>query len=66
MDIFQKRLRECREKEGLSQEIAAKKMNMNYRTYRRYECGEAEPPLSALIKIADFYGVSIDYLAGRV
>jgi transcriptional regulator with XRE-family HTH domain len=31
---------------------------------RRYERGEAEPTLSALKKIAAYYGVSLDYLAG--
>ena len=32
---------------------------------RRYEAGEREPGVSALFKIADFYGVTIDYLVGR-
>jgi transcriptional regulator with XRE-family HTH domain len=31
---------------------------------RRYERGEAEPSASALIKIADYYNVSVDYLLG--
>lgn len=33
--------------------------------YSRYERGEREIPLPALIAIADFYGVSLDYLVGR-
>ena len=40
-------------------------MDIPYRTYRRYETGEREPVASILIKMADFYGVSIDYLVGR-
>ena len=65
VEIFQERVRECRRKAGLTQQEAAEQMGMVFRTYRRYECGEAEPPLPALVKIADFYGVSLDYLAGR-
>ena len=65
MDVFLERLRECRQKKGLSQKDAAKEMDIVFRSYRRYECGDSEPTLSVLIKMADFYGVSIDYLAGR-
>lgn len=35
------------------------------RTYQRYEYGEGEPQLTTLVKLADFYGVTLDYLAGR-
>ena len=36
-----------------------------YRSYRRYETGEREPTASVLVQMADFYGVTIDYLVGR-
>lgn len=35
------------------------------RTYQRYENGEREPSASILLAIANFFGVSIDYLLGR-
>jgi transcriptional regulator with XRE-family HTH domain len=38
---------------------------MVLRTYCRYESGEKDVPFSFVIKIADLYGVSLDYLAGR-
>lgn len=38
---------------------------MALNTYVRYERGEREPTASALVQIADFYGVSLDYLVGR-
>lgn len=38
---------------------------MHTTTYARYETGQREIPLSIAIKLADFYKVSLDYLAGR-
>ena len=35
------------------------------RAYQRYEYGQREPQLAVLIRMADFYGVSLDYLVGR-
>ena len=65
MEILSKRLQELRKKHKWKQEEVAEQCNMVLRTYRRYETGEREPQASALVKIADFYDVSIDYLAGR-
>lgn len=41
-------------------------MGLVYITYRRYETGEREPDASTLVRMADFYHVSIDYLVGRI
>lgn len=65
VEILSMRLRELREKNKWNQEEVAKKCNLVLRTYRRYETGESEPQASALVKMADFYNVSIDYLTGR-
>ena len=54
-----------RHEKGLKQEDAAKEMGIAYRSYRRYEVGEREPDASTLVRMADFYGVTIDYLVGR-
>lgn len=65
MSVFSERLTELRKKHALSQEAAAKEFGVVVRAYQRYEYGEREPQLSTLVKIADFYGVTLDYLAGR-
>lgn len=65
MGILENRLRELRTEHGWSQETVARKIDTTLRTYCRYEAKEADPKVSALIKIADLYGVSLDYLAGR-
>ena len=38
---------------------------VSLRTYQRYEYGEREPQFSISIKLADYYAVSLDYLAAR-
>lgn len=43
----------------------AKLLNMSQGSYRKYETGETEPSIEKLIKLADYYNVSIDYLVGR-
>ena len=65
MSAFSKRLVDLRKKHGLSQAQAAKEIGAAPRAYQNYEYETAEPRLSTLIRIADFYGVSLDYLAGR-
>lgn len=63
--IFEERLIHLRKEKGLSQNAVAKEIKVAPRAYQNYEYGTAEPRLSTLIRIADFYGVSLDYLAGR-
>ena len=65
MSLFSERLIELREKSDLSQVEAAREFGVVVRAYQRYEYGEREPRLSTLVRMADFYGVSLDYLAGR-
>lgn len=65
MSIFSERLVDLRKTHGLSQTQAAKEISAAPRAYQNYEYGTVEPKLSTLIRIADFYGVSLDYLAGR-
>ena len=43
----------------------AAELQIVFRSYRRYESGETEPTLSSLVKMADYFNVSLDYLAGR-
>ena len=48
-----------------TQKDIAEMLNMQLTVYRRYETGEREIPLWAAIKLADYYGVTLDYLVGR-
>lgn len=59
------RLRELRNARGLYQKNIADLLQVDRTTYAKYESGDSEPPLASLIALADFYGVSLDYLAGR-
>ena len=66
MEIFQKRLRECRKKMKKTQQEVASETGVEYRMYRRYECGESDPTIGPLVRLADYFNVSLDYLTGRV
>ena len=59
------RLRELRKKYGVSQLKLAMDLNMNQNSISRYENGEREADYETLIKIADYFDVSLDYLLGR-
>lgn len=61
-----KRLKRLRELKGISQkELANELGNINQQTISNYEVGVREPDIQTLIKLADYFGVSIDYLVGR-
>lgn len=59
------RLKELRRKKGISQLRLATELNTTQNTISRYETGEREPGIDELIKIADYFNVSVDYLIGR-
>ena len=65
MSIFSERLLLLRHEKGLTQKDCAKKLQISPRACAYYEASEREPNLSVLIRMADFYGVSLDYLGGR-
>ena len=60
-----KRIRDLREDSDKTQREIAAILNMQLTVYQRYERGEREIPLWAAIKLADYYGVTLDYLVGR-
>ncbi|WP_083512079.1 helix-turn-helix domain-containing protein [Amphibacillus sediminis] len=64
MEIFRKRLRELREAKGFKQEYLAKALNISTSAYGYYEQGRNEPALETLIKLAQTFNVSTDYLLG--
>ena len=63
--IFNDRLKELRKEKGLTQVEAAKELSIAYRNYQRLEADGNTPSFSNLVRIADLFGVSMDYLAGR-
>lgn len=59
------RLKKLRKMRKISQLKLAMDLNMNQNTISRYENLEREADYETLVKIADYFGVSIDYLLGR-
>lgn len=59
------RLKELREARGITQLKLALELNMNQNTISRYESGKREAGYAELILIADYFGVSLDYLLER-
>ena len=60
-----KRLRDLREDADRTQSDIAKVLGTTAQYYGRYEKGEIDLPLSRAIQLADYYDISLDYLAGR-
>ena len=60
------RIRDLREDRDLKQTDVAKATGIDQRTISNYENGNTIPDAYALVRLADFFGVSIDYLLGRV
>ncbi len=65
MKIFQERLKELRKQAGLTQREMAEKLFVAQPSYIRYENGSSEPSQENLVRIADLFDVSVDYLLGR-
>ena len=63
--MYQNRLRDLREDKDLKQKDLADYLTIHQTTYSDYELERVNIPLPALHKLADFYGVSVDYLLGR-
>jgi transcriptional regulator with XRE-family HTH domain len=65
LKIFAKRIRLLRELQSFTQHDLGKKINVATTTYSGYENAAREPNFEKLNNIADFFGVSVDYLLGR-
>ena len=59
------RLKEIRARHKATQPQVAKMLHMSVRTVQKYESGEIEPTEGVLVKLADYFNVSLDYLVGR-
>ena len=60
-----KNLRAIREDRDIKQKDLAKVLNVSQNTYSQYETGTISLTAEVLIKLADYYGVSVDYLLDR-
>lgn len=62
---YQKRIRDLREDSDKTQQEIADYLGTSQTMYARYERGANELPLRHLVKLADLYNVSTDYILGR-
>ena len=63
--MYENRVRDLREDSDKTQKELAQYLKIHQTTYSDYELGQLNSPVPVLHKLADFYGVSIDYLLGR-
>ena len=63
--MYLKRVYDLREDSDLTQKKIAEYLGIHPNVYRRYEKGVREFPLELIVKLADYYHVSTDYLLGR-
>lgn len=59
-----RRIRDLREDHDLKQRQLADYLNCSQQVYSNYELGQRDVPTDILIRLSDFYGVSVDYLLG--
>ena len=62
---FPERLKRLREKQGRSRYVVSELCGLSPDVIRRYENGEIKPSYDALLALADYFEVSVDYLIGR-
>ena len=63
--MYFKRLRDLREAHAMNQSAVAASLGLQQTVYSRYERGFQSIPVEHLIKLADLYKVSTDYILGR-
>lgn len=63
--MFYQRLRDLKEDKDLKQSSVAEVINVSENQYGRYERGENDIPFEKALILANFYNVSLDYIAGR-
>ena len=65
MPVYAERLRRLRETRKLKRRVVAELCGLSKNMVARYESGEMSPKAASLIVLADFYGVTVDYILGR-
>ena len=59
------RLKDLREDNDITQKQLAEYLHIRQNTYSQYENGQRQVPLDILMKLANYYNVTLDYLVGR-
>lgn len=62
---FSERIRELRQEKGVKQREMADILGIKLRSYQNYEGGDRRPDYEGLVALADYFGVTTDYLLGR-
>ncbi len=62
---FSENLKELRKEKEIGQETLALELSVSVKTVSHWETGYTQPSIEQLIKIADYFGVSLDELLGR-
>jgi len=65
MKIFAQRMKELRNEKKRTQTQMAELIGIKLRAYQNYEAGSSYPEIPNLMKLADYFGVTTDYLLGR-
>lgn len=64
MSLFNEQLKTLRKINGLTQKELAEKLKIKQNSYSDWENGKSEPNIEMLVRIADYFDVSLDYLMG--
>ena len=62
---FSERIIQLKTERKLLQKDIASSIGLSLRAYQYYEKGQKEPTLSVLLRLADYFDISLDYLVGR-
>ena len=65
MAVFAEKIKELRKKNKVTQKAIAQAVDMTERAYQDLEYGKFKPNHDNIIRLADFFDVSADYLLGR-
>jgi transcriptional regulator with XRE-family HTH domain len=65
MELFPERLKALRQEKNITQRAIANHLNITDTAYGFYEQGKNYPNMDILIKLADYFEVTLDYLVGR-
>ena len=65
MSVFSERVLQLRKGRQISQVALAKEIGVSPRVYQDYEYGKREAQMTTLVRLADYFDVSLDYLTGR-
>lgn len=63
-DVPNMRLRDIREDKDLTQSAVAQFLHIRQSTYSQYETGQRQIPIDTLMRLADYFGTSVDYILG--